>query len=372
MFAGQLKRFKFAFAHWPAAKVSRAHRKRSACLALVFGLLTFLAFTARLAWLIDDVRPEWRDPEYGHRLAMLRHWKHAKPQRPLLLFAGSSRVQMGVSPLAMDFPDKPGSPLPFNMGYRGAPPANSALHILRVLDAGYVPAAVLFEFCPVALMAGGAPEKFPELFPGRYSYSDLARISELGTVNGVPGATGEDAVWKTSMNPWKTNRFALVSHWLPDWLPEGRQTDRQHEPMDDYGYHGCPWPEPTPEQRRNSLNITKGLYQGLLNAAYVGEPTDIALTALVNRCKAKGIPFAFIWIPESPEFRSWFSPESVAAGKAYAEELTRKHGVPVFPMLADVQETEFMDGYHMLKPGAARYSRWLADTHIKPWLAGKR
>ena len=52
---------------------------------------------------------------------------------------------------------------------------------------------------------------------------------------------------------------------------------------------------------------------------------------------------------------------------AYAAELTRKYGVEVFPVPDDIQESDFVDGHHMIPAGAARYSKWLADTHIKPW-----
>ncbi|MFO0823844.1 MAG: hypothetical protein U0792_12135 [Gemmataceae bacterium] len=43
--------------------------------------------------------------------------------------------------------------------------------------------------------------------------------------------------------------------------------------------------------------------------------------------------------------------------------------MPVFSPWQDGTEDEFMDGHHMLKHGAERYSRWLADTHLKPWLS---
>ena len=44
-------------------------------------------------------------------------------------------------------------------------------------------------------------------------------------------------------------------------------------------------------------------------------------------------------------------------------------GVRVFPAPEHLDEADFMDGYHLLPAGAAKYSRWLADNHLKPWLA---
>lgn len=49
-----------------------------------------------------------------------------------------------------------------------------------------------------------------------------------------------------------------------------------------------------------------------------------------------------------------------------AEEL----GVPVFSAPeTGLVDGDFADPVHMLSHGAAKYSRWLADTHLKPWLA---
>ncbi|MCE9564535.1 MAG: hypothetical protein K8U57_21055 [Planctomycetes bacterium] len=323
--------------------------------------------------MLDDVRPEWRDPEYGHRLNQIRDWKAKSPQRPLLLIVGSSRIQMGIYPKAMDFADEPGSPVPYNLGYRGAPPSGSALHVLRMIDAGHIPGAVLFEFCPVALMAGGQPKILPDLWPGRLSYSDMSRIRKLGTsADGVPGPVGSRTEWARTLVPWTTCRFTLLSHWQPDWIPPNRLTNLKSERLDEFGFHSCPWGTPTPEQRRTSLQITRDIYAGLHSATQIDPVTDAVLKVLVARCQELGIKFAFIRIPESPAFRSWATPANVAAGNAYAEQITKKLGVPLFPALDSLEETDFIDGYHMLKPGAERYSRWLADTHIKPWLAGSR
>jgi hypothetical protein len=80
---------------------------------------------------------------------------------------------------------------------------------------------------------------------------------------------------------------------------------------------------------------------------------------------------AFVVPPVSPEFRSWFKPRAWAAADACLRNLADGLAVPVFPSPAGFAESEFVDGHHMLPPAAARYSRWLAETHLKPWLARK-
>jgi hypothetical protein len=100
------------------------------------------------------------------------------------------------------------------------------------------------------------------------------------------------------------------------------------------------------------------------------EPSVRAVRDLVAVCRAEGIPVAFLVPPVSPAFRASFAPGVADAGETCLRDRCRELGVPLFPPLVDMAEDEFMDGHHMLRHGAERYSRWLADTHLKPWLAG--
>jgi hypothetical protein len=94
--------------------------------------------------------------------------------------------------------------------------------------------------------------------------------------------------------------------------------------------------------------------------------------ALVAECRGAGIPVAFFVTPESPAFRSWYTPESRAALAAYTRVLTDELGCPVFLPPDDFAEHDFADGHHMLPHAAARFTRHLTDTHLKPWLGAER
>ena len=52
----------------------------------------------------------------------------------------------------------------------------------------------------------------------------------------------------------------------------------------------------------------------------------------------------------------------------FEEWLTREMGMPVFPA-PELPDTDFVDGFHMIRKGAEKYSRWLATSHLGPWLA---
>ncbi|MBA4191941.1 MAG: hypothetical protein C0467_28510 [Planctomycetaceae bacterium] len=347
-------------------------RRRSARRTLACGLISFVAACAALSVTLDSYRVEWLDPEFGHRLNQIRALQAKSPDRPLLLFVGTSRTQMAISPSAMGFPDEPGSPQPYNLGYRSAGPSAAALNVFRVIDAGHTPAAVFVEFAPQTLMARNPAHEWPAKWPGRLSYSDLARIRELGTTeDGTPGASGSRAVWATAAVPWAGNRLTLMSHWFPEWVPLRDQRNRESEAMDGFGFRPPFWVPVPAEHGRTSLeNVRKNLEQSKqLHKTQIHQSVDLAYAALIRRCQALRVRVVFVRNPESPAFRSWYSPECIAATNAYASQLIQKYGVTVFPGPEHLEESDFADGFHMYKHGAERYSRWLADTHIKPWIA---
>jgi hypothetical protein len=108
-------------------------------------VVAFALANVALAAAVEKFRAEWRDPEYACRVNRLREWKATAPDRPLVLFFGSSRTQMGICPAAMGFPDESGSPLVYNFGYRGARPVGMWLQVTRLLDDGPRPEFVVVQ-----------------------------------------------------------------------------------------------------------------------------------------------------------------------------------------------------------------------------------
>jgi lysophospholipase L1-like esterase len=102
------------------------------------------------------------------------------------------------------------------------------------------------------------------------------------------------------------------------------------------------------------------------------EITERVFRDAAARCRANGVAIAFFWTPTSPAYRSWQTAEDRAQLAAYHRQLEAELGAWVFPAPPDdlLAEEDFADGYHLLHRGAERYSRWLADAHLNPWLAG--
>jgi len=329
---------------------------------LAFGLLTLgVAATA------ETVKPEWRDPEFGHRLHQVRQRQHKRPNQPLVLVFGSSRAQMSVSPHAMGFPDEPGSPLVYNFGYRGAHPLGVYLQTVRVLDAGIKPAAVLVMISAIeSKIDGNAEDQFPK-WGLRLSSADLQRFAPY---------TKDPAVFRQDLtaarrDPWSARREAMMSDFLPDWqLTVVRYAHEGWEKMDRYGFTPYPVDRPLPEDyRRQIWEQIRQEHSYAINTCPTGRMSDRAMRDLVSRCRAEGIAVAMVWAPESPAYRSTYSPAGWAGVEAYTRTLTAELGVAVFQAPDHLEETDFADGVHMLPDGAAKYSRWLADQHLRPWFA---
>jgi hypothetical protein len=335
-------------------------------MALVLGVLGFGLLTLGLELAAETVKPEWRDPEYGQRLRAAKKWQRERPNRPLVLVFGSSRSEFGVSPADMGFPDEPGSPLVYNFGYSGAYPLASWLHLVRTFDDGLRPKAVLVELTYAHLRCDGpAEEQFPK-WGSRLSASDLRHFASY---------TKDESVFRRELttarrNPWESRRIPLVSDLLPEWqLRTVRSDHSRWEEMDAYGRAFLRRESITDETRRRFWESVRTNAPGALAPGLPGAMSDRALRDMAAACREHGVAIAFFWAPESPAFRAYYTPPALASLEAYSRTLEHDLGAPVFPPPVHLAEEFFPDGFHLFPDGAAAFSRWLAENHLKPWLA---
>ena len=341
-------------------------RRRSAHRALLVGVCAFLAASAGLAVSLETTRPQWRAPEFGHRLALLRDCERRSSSRPLVLVVGTSRTQNAIFPGAMEFPDTPGSPRVFNFGQSASPPLKELLTLHRVLDAGIKPAAVLVELLPGTLIVNGPAEEQLGTQAARLSAADLRHLA--------PYCTNADALRTPWLNarllPFSAQRQVLMNHLAPRWVPWNRRIEVQWESLDADGFQ--PVLEVSPTFRESAVEHARKEYSGAFAGFVPGAASVRAMRDLVGVCRANNIPVAFYIPPLSPAFRASFAPGVFAAGERYLNQLGRELGTPVLPGHLNTTEDEFMDGHHLLRHGAAKYSQWLAAEHLKPWLSSLR
>jgi hypothetical protein len=356
--------------HWafpaPGPRRTAPARRRTARTAVLLAGPAFALLTLALIVASETTKPEWRDPEYGHRLRRVRWWQHKQPDRPLVLVLGSSRVQMGVSPSVMNFPDEPGSPLVYNFGYRGGYPLVAWLQLMRLFDAGVKPRAVVFFLASSEVMAYVPADYSLGMWPTRFSSSDLRRLAPY-TEN---PADSQRELSAARSDPWTVRREVIVSDLLPQWQLYGtRLAHDGWERMDPRGFVPYPEERMTPEQGVAVWRETRATQSSLINDYPLGPMTDRVVRDMVNRCRAEGVEVALAWAPESPGYRALYTTAGRARQQSYTRVLRTEVGVRVFPPPEHLDEADFADGYHLLPGGAARYSRWLAEVHLKPWLA---
>lgn len=346
--------------------VGRRSRRTTARAALGFGVAWFLLATVGLAVAIETVKPQWRDPEFYHRVVQLRQWKATAPHRPIVMVFGSSRTQMAICPAVMNFPDEPGSPLIYNCGYRGAHPLGVWLHLTRYLDDGPRPDYVLIQLASIEVGIGGDAERQLIVWGPRLSSADRDRITPFSN-----GSTTLLRSWALArLKAWTEHREPILSEQLPSWQSNQRRLDFTWERMDAFGFVPFPADHVADADRKKALADTRKKFAAGFRGRPPGPASERGYRDLIARCQAEGIPIAFFVAPESPQFRKWYSPAALKAEAEFHQSL-RDLGVPVFPAPTDLTEEDFSDGYHMLRSGAEKYSRWLAENHLKPWLIRK-
>ncbi len=342
-------------------------RHRTARRTVLWGIAGIALAHLALAASVETVLPQLRDPEYGYRLVRLHEQQRLHPDRPLVLVLGTSRTAYGIDPAAMNFPDQPGSPLVFNFGLAGSRPVHLRLHLQRLHADGVKPAAVLVELLPATLAVPGPADELCAPDSARLTADDLRRLEPYLA---DPAAFRHRWV-KERMNAWQAQRSVLLSHVAPGWQPWQKRLDHYWAMTDSLGF--CPYPMgKIAECRESRTESTRDQYALALAHLRVSELSTRAIRDLVADCREAGTPVAFFLAPESPAFRSWYTPQSRAALSAFTRSLAEEFGCPVFAAPEDFAEDDFADGHHMLPGAAARFSRRLADAHLKSWLAQSR
>lgn len=357
------------FAEMPvAAPVCRAKRRTSARRAVVWALGAFVLATVGLAASLETVTPEWRDPEFGVRLHQLQRWKAEAPDRPLVVFFGSSRTQMGIAPAAMGFPDEADSPLAYNFGYRAGRPFRAWFQLMRLLDVGMRPDFVVLQLAQSELTLPDKAQLYSREWSGRMNIADLQRMS--------PYESDAGPLWRSwaaaRVGALSDSRQAILSDLLPRWQTHAARPHQYWERLDPYGFDAQHLEQFPDDQRERLQRVARKDHSPTFAGRPIGELANRSVSDLVARCRAEGIPVALFWAPESAVYRTWYTPGARAVGEAYHRHLVDELGVTVFPAPESLPETDFCDGYHLLRGGAERYSRWLAEIHLKPWLNSVR
>jgi hypothetical protein len=353
-------------ADFPSAPAPR-HPRRRARASVLAGLGFSAFFTLALNLALDTVRPEWRDPEYGHRLKRLKPRAQAADGRPVVVALGSSRSQMGLSPRHLGLGDGPASPIVFNFAVAGGGPVHEVLNLRRLLDNGVKPDYVLIEVLPPVLAGHSPAEKL--ILPARLGYADFARIAPYTE---DPAKLRREWAWDR-IAPFHTLRLYLMSHMAGSMLHWKSRQDFLWEQMKPDGWMPYFFKEVPAEKRAKGIAEVHAQFAGYFPNYHIAPIPDRAYRDLLELCRSHGIRAAFYVMPEAPAFRSWYPPGSRELAMQYLAGLTREYGTPVFDASDWVpDETAYADAHHLLRHGAEAFSARFGKECVGPWLRGER
>ncbi|MDY3560303.1 DUF1574 domain-containing protein [Gemmata sp. JC673] len=347
----------------PSRNRSRT-RGAKARLALASFAAILVAANAAFAVALDARLPLVRFPEYGHRLASVQQLRAEHPDRPLVLAVGSSRTQMALNPAATGLPEGPRDPLVFNFGLAGALPVHHPLGYRRLRADGVKPDAVIVEIFPALLCVPDAAHTVYAESGAGLTAAELASLA--------PNTHDPEPVRR-----WVQSRaFGPAAHLqsiqrqiVPDLFPAHYWLPLIARFPNGTGFHAFPAKEISDADRQRATDKAVGAYRQMCREMPLHPMAERAYREVVAACRADGVPVALYLTAEAPLFRELYTPESRAALAAFVRVFTGELGVPVFDLSDGWETGDFWDGHHMLPGGAEKFSRRLADRHLRPWLA---
>jgi hypothetical protein len=321
----------------------------------------FLAFQVGLNLVLNDWAAGSCDPEFAAKLAHLRACRTRTPDRPVVLFLGSSRTFFGLRPdqlpsrLTVD--GRP--PLVFNFGLSGfGYPVCELLCLRRILDAGIQPDWLCVEILPAWLMAD------------RYADADVnlllrASSRDVPTLRRYWERPGS-ALWRWWRNrvvPAYSFRIVLQESIVPSWIPSALRATRTVYDQDEQGWFIRP-DRFTPEQKERQTRDVRAGFEEMLKDLHVSRTSDQALREILELCRSRGIQAALYIMPEAKFFQSWYSASSRQRTDSYVAGLAAEYRVPLFDARDWVPEDDFYDGHHLSVHGATVFTRRLAEEAL--------
>jgi hypothetical protein len=174
--------------------------------------------------------------------------------------------------------------------------------------------------------------------------------------------------------PWFSNRFCLLSHYLPNWVTsEAHYRETYWEKnLDRFGWVQNPVVTVTREQYRAGVSVARRAYGAPFDSTFRVSPiVDKALRELLDICERERISAALFLMPEGSEFRGWYSAEARTNIDTYLDGLCVEYGIPLVDTSRWLPDDCFSDSHHLLPQGADRFTERLGREVLTPFLAGK-
>lgn len=325
---------------------------------LVCALCTFVLSQIALTNVVQSWRPEPSyDPEYAHKLAELeQRLTENGSAEPLIITIGSSRTATAFRPETVSELVKPtsGGVRIFNFGIcRWWSPITEDVVLERILRKGIRPKAIWFEVLPAFLTANASQVERLDL--ARMSRQDLDGLAEY-----APSRAKLYANWMISRSvPAFSNRFLLLSRYLPGWVDKDKKVGFNWATVGAWGWTCLPGYD-------KSYGTNVGLlpvFHKALSQMYVSVVNYRIYRGMLQRCRENGIQASFVLLPEDKRVRDCYTP--LAEERLYKtfEVLDREFRAPLMDMRAWLPDEAFVEGLHLTHSGAEEFTK-LVNTRI--------
>ncbi len=311
---------------------------RRALRCVVWGLACWLGLGAVALVRVQAARPDVIAPDFYSRLRTLRQRRTEHPDKPLWLVLGSSRLNTGYWPEAIEPAlDAPGRRvLTFNFSHNGLGPVLQHVHLRRLLREGIHPDLVVLELMPLYLHREFDHSR------GRLSlWRELPRVVSYGRAA---------AVLRNAARRQLDVLPAAARAFFPGDL---RRLVRGETGTDTLPLGG-------PIHLRDGLTGSGPGHQFFPPASFhITAGAEQALRDSLLLCRREQIEAVLLLTPEAESFRRLYPAGAQEQVSAFARRMAGEGGVPLLDARRWLAEKDFADGHHLLDSGARALTRRL-------------
>ncbi len=347
----------------------RGDRVRRDRFILAFGAFAFMLIQAIAGvWLRED--PRIADREFGIKLELLRARIAERPRSPLVVALGTSRMATGFDPAATplrsesNFNDR--DPLFFNASLVGSCPEVMNLTLARLLARGIHPEIAVIEFWPPFFgYERGVRDYLDQTNPGALTYRQARTTARL-----LRKPERFMKLWyQYQAVPLYYNRYSILESVWPGWFPPPDRPELRLRSIAATGWWK-PHDSVDPAEARRLTDQYKLKYEKELSSLSIKPQSDRALREIIAQCRKNKIRPLIVYLPEGREFQGWYSSASRSAIERYLDDLEATERVEIVDARDWAADETFLDGHHLLPPGARMFSQRLIGEIVTPILAG--
>lgn len=338
---------------------------RRAARSLAWTLCGFVLLQVLTSLVADYLAPGLRDPEFGRKLAFLQAQQQQQPDRPLLVFLGSSRTAYGIRASSLLAEGDRQTPLAYNFGVLAGGPIYEMLCFRRLLAAGVRPRWIVLEIHP------GFLNIVPNLMLAHRPAIERCDARDMYALHDYV-----DHPWQ-AWYEWLRYRAAVsfrlraevMRRVAPAWMPEPSAPDiTSLGKTTPDGWVPLAWPRPDEALRKQRAQWgCEALGAGYRNFR-ISERTDRALREILDACRRERIDVSLLLMPEAEEIRDDSATLAQSEVLRYLAQLHDEYGTPLIDATHWCADDEFADGQHLLPDAGTRFARRLGGDVLNAWV----